>query len=587
MHLNLFNYLKNNFRHLLIITNIFALLVIPGLNNVHYDPLPQFFAEISFVWLTLTLSILIIFSYKRVAIPIITIPLGLLAIFLILQQFFIPIQFVGLSYTVSLELLVLVIVAISINTLYQAYGIEKIFYYIAISLSLGVILQSLIALIQYLNLFKYFFGIIFYDGMHPNTSIFGHFGQRNHYCHYLSLGVFSLIYIYQKRKINSLVFASLILWLIFSMTIAGSRSVFIYFTLASIFSFSFYLITKQEDYFKIARIILLVTIVLVAFEYVFPHLQAIFRSNGYVQVGLERVINNNNGAGHTGRRLIEWKKAWIAFKSHPLSGIGLNEYAKEGVELHTLFKNSPLNSDGLFTNCHNLILQLLAETGITGALIVIIGIVSAIYKLCKLKNLESLILVCLISTTLSHSMVEYPLWYLYFLGPLIMFLSITPPLKTFESTSFALIMIVPLSLITFLIIQGTIIYNNLVGFIDTPYDEKTFVQQGTYLKNLVNHNILWAYPALYTLDNYIELNNKNSDLLFTNKEKIYYEEKFVNFRPYPSNLIKCAKLNWAEGNKAQAERLVKSAIVAFPVYKNSYLKSLKAAEYQNLKKLIF
>lgn len=577
--------------------NLTVLLVLPQLNNVHYDPLPQFWAEATAVWAAISLFLLTIFSFKRISIPHIIIPLALLAIFISLQQFVVSIDFVGLSYTAGMEFILCILASISISSIQAEYGLAKTLYMLCYALLIGAILQSLIGVIQYTGTFHHFGGMIFYDSEHPTTDIFGHFGQRNHYCHYLTWSIFGLIYLFNSRKIKSMVFLPLIVWLIFSITIAGSRSVFIYFFLASLIS-AIYCITKRRstadgvqkaDSKNLFITILLTSIVLVIFEYAYPIIHNIIYHHNQISSGLQRIATDYSGCGVTGRRMVEWQKAWIVFKTHPLWGCGFNEYAKQSVLLQPLFPNAPLN-DGLFTNCHNLILQLLAETGLIGTLITIIGILYSLYLIIKNNSIESVIILCMIFTTLSHSMVEYPLWYIYFLIPLAMFLATGKPLFTTSSNLTAGISTLPLAFIVYFLITGSLLYNTLVEYNDPPSglsEQQDFITQAKYLDNLVKHNTLWSYPALYALDNYINIDDANTNKTFSIRNQLLLENQFSDFHPYPDNLIKQAQLNWIKGNDEKAFELVRLALVAYPVYQKTFISTLsdKHGKYKELLKI--
>ena len=568
----------------LIILNIIVLLAIPQLSSYHYDPLPEFFAETTFAWAAITLFLIIIFAYKHITIPRITIPLALLAAFLFIQNKFVNIDYVGLSYVAGMELILCIMLAISFSTLIEEFGLESIITTICIALLIGAILQSAIGFLQYTGMYKLFGGIIFYDSLHPTTNIFGHFGQRNHYCHYLSWAIFGLIYLFHKNKIKLPVFLIIIAWLIFSMTIAASRSVFIYFALASIISFIYYLKNRNTESRNLFLLIISASITLVIIESIYPIISNMFSHASHISSGLQRIAYDSDN-GLSNRRFTEWQKAWIVFKANPIFGYGLNEYAKQSISLQTLFPNAPLNS-GLFTNCHNLILQLLAETGIIGTLIVVLGLIYSIYAIIKYNNAECVIILCMIFTTLAHSMVEYPLWYIYFLGPWMMFLSIDKPLYKLNTNTASGIAIIPVVAIVYLMWTGTFIMNALVNYIDPPLDKVYYVKQEKYLANLVNNNLIWAYPAMYTLDNYINIDDTNTDSTITKPTQLDYENKFSNFHPYPDNMIKQAQLYWNMGNKEEAKRYVRLALVSYPVYQSSYLTSLKDPKYAGLTEIV-
>lgn len=573
----------SHFNKFFIALGVFALFIIPELNNVHYDPQPQFWAEITLAWVVLGIFTFTVFRFKVLYIPSIVIPLFLFSIYLILQQRFVLIEFPGLSYVTALELLFCIIIAMTVNTIKATLGSRFLVRVICLAILWGGLLQSLIGLIQYLGAPHYFGDLIFYDSAHPTTNIFGHFGQRNHYAHYLSWAVFGLIYLHHQKRISAKLFYPLILWFCFSLTIAASRSVFIYFALGTLISAGFWLYKRNLESRKLFILILISSVFLVSVEYFYPIIHQLFTTKHNFSSGLERLANDNN----TGRRGVEWAKAWLTFKSNPIFGAGWNEYAKESVKLFHLFPKTPLNS-GLFTNCHNLILQLLAETGLIGTLIVVIGLIVVICRiLISARTIENIILLCMAGTTLSHSMNEYPLWYMYFLIGLVVFLSVDKPVaKIPVNKIFKLGITIPICGLVYLLVINSIIFDKMVSYYDTPDDKKSFNPQAKYLQNLVDNNPLWSYHAIYTLDNYINADTKLTNQLYPLQTQYDYIKRFCDFHPYPDTLIKEGMLAWNLDKKSLAESLIQTATLAFPVYSDSYKTSLKHNKYRILYKLI-
>lgn len=573
---------------ILIFLALAAVFITPELNNNHFDPLPQFWAEMAVAWCVIILLIFVIFFLREITIPFIVLPISLFAIYLALQHYFINIDFIGLSYVAALEMVICILAAISVNSIQNKYGKKTITTLICFAFLIGAILQSLIGFIQYTNLYHHFSNIVFYDTAHPTTDIFGNMGQRNHYCDYISIATFGLIYLFSTQKIKTWAFSTLAIWLAFSLTIAGSRSVFIYFFLSILISGVFYLTAKSDTIKrKVFITIVLFSIFLFIFEFAYPIvLQHVATHHQQIRSGLERIASDYSGGGITGRRLVEWQKALIVFKQHPIFGYGLNEFPKQSIFLQPLFPHAPEN-DGLFTNCHNLILQLMAETGLIGTVLILGSIIFTIYKIFKNNDLEDLIILCMFFTIFAHSMVEYPLWYMYFLVPFVIFLSCTKSSWKISSNMTILISGIPLIILVYMMINSSIIFNNLVYYNDNPDDLGDFRTQAKYLQNLGNTNLLWAYPAYYSLDNYINVDDTNTDRTFSIKNQLVIENKFTGFHPYPDNIIKQAKLNWILGNKELAKEQVQLALVSYPVYKASFIKSLteKHGKYADLLKI--
>jgi O-antigen ligase len=566
----------------LITINIFVILILPQLNNVHYDPLPQFWAETTEAWAVISLFLIVTFCSKSISIPKVTIPLLLLAAYIMIQPQLVHISFHGLSYATAMEFFLCTILAISICSIVSTYSLPETVTIFAQALVTGAMLQSAIGFLQYTGHYNILGDFIFYDASHPTTNIFGHFGQRNHYCHYLSWAVFGLIYLYLTNKILKSNFYTILLWLVFSITIASSRSVFIYFALAIIISGIYFGLNRNTISRKLFITIIISSFALFIFEYGYPIIQNIFHihNSHQIQSGLERLSSTAADNG-TGRRIIEWHKAWLTFKANPVFGFGLNEYSHQSVFLQPLFKHTPMNS-GLFTNCHNLIFQFLAETGLIGTTILLLGILWSLYGLIKQSCLESIIIICMVATTITHSMVEYPLWYFYFLCPFIMFLSIDKPLFNLKPGVLIKFTTLPLLIIIYFIISSSIVYDTMVYYIDTPKIKNTFISQARYLEKIVNNNTLLSFPAMFTLDNYINVNQPNTNALFDLTTQLKYENLFTSSHPYPDNLIKLAMLNWNNGNYTLAKKYANLAIIAFPVYKKTFLNTLKDKRYKQL-----
>ena len=88
------------------------------------------------------------------------------------------------------------------------------------------------------------------------------------------------------------------------------------------------------------------------------------------------------------------------------------------------------------------------------------------------------------------------------------------------------------------------------------------------------------------MDNYINVDDTNTNQTFSIRHQLAFENKFTGFHPYPDNIIKQAKLNWILGNKNLAKEQVKLALVSYPVYQGSFIKSLteKHGKYADLLK---
>lgn len=561
-----------------LLTLIFFL---PQLNNVHYAPSAQFWTEIGTAYCILisyaVMTILFIREKNKknlVHIPLITLYLMIFGIYVIIQSKINPNNFVGLNIIVLLEMILLILMSINVCSLKDLYSIPSILVWICFAILLGGVIQSTIGFLQFTGLAEYCNDFIFYDYNHPTTNIFGHFGQRNHYCHYLSWAIFASIYLFQEKKINITIFITSLIYFCFAITVSGSRSIFLYFITAILIS-GLMLLRKNKSQIKLFILILLSTLTMLVVQYGWTQVHS---QKFTTKSGLQRLENNSNND----RRYTEWQKAIIIFKEHPIFGVGWNQFAKNSMALQTIFPNAPTNA-GLFTNCHNIFLQLAAETGIVGVLLFCFSLVSVIIRLLAIKNydIEFTIIFAIIGTTFMHSMTEYPLWYMYFLAPFILFFSLDKPIMRI-SAKYNLLMFLPINIVMwYLVIYGSISYNNIVNRFSIPSNQESVNQNTIYLVNLIEHDVLLSYYASFTFDEYIQ---SKATLPISLDQQFKYEKMLNEYHPYPETMLKTAIFYNNFGDRMHAKQIISDAIVAYPNYRRYYEQKLEEHKLEKLLK---
>ena len=119
----------------------------------------------------------------------------------------------------------------------------------------------------------------------------------------------------------------------------------------------------------------------------------------------------------TGLRLIVWQLAWELFAAGRWLGVGPGEFSGAGF-VHGL--PIELANGEIWNSAHNLILQLLAETGLAGAVPVAAGLlVWAMQSKAALWRANSPAMwwiVACVGVEMTHAMLEYPLSYANFLA---------------------------------------------------------------------------------------------------------------------------------------------------------------------------
>lgn len=273
--------------------------------------------------------------------------------------------------------------------------------------------------------------------------------------------------------------------------------------------------------------------------------------------GIDRFMDGGFGA----RRWIEWQKAWSVFLAHPLFGVGLGGYAAQSVLLEPAFAGQ-WSESWLFTHCHNIVLQLLAETGLTGTLAVAAALLWAFLPWFKRENVgvDALLVLGLALVLLGHSLLEYPLWYASFLMVFAVLMGVSPakgfalPVRPALRCAGVLALVL---VVAWQVIVGLVMYFDWVRWVMPSRDA---AENKVRIEALLQHgaNPVWSYEADQLLSNYLDGSANHLAL------KLPLFERLAAHRPYPGTLVKLAMLRAHQGDAAGAEMALRQAIASFP-----------------------
>jgi multisubunit Na+/H+ antiporter MnhF subunit len=112
-------------------------------------------------------------------------------------------------------------------------------------------------------------------------------------------------------------------------------------------------------------------------------------------------------------RLAMWKYGWTMFLQHPLIGVGWGEFPRFEFALV-----KQLGDVEIANNSHDIVIDLLAKTGIVGIAIVLLGLLAWLWRVLRAPHTaERVFGLALIGALLMHALVEYPQQYMFFLLP--------------------------------------------------------------------------------------------------------------------------------------------------------------------------
>lgn len=355
-----------------------------------------------------------------VKIPAISFLLFAMAAFWWLQARLMNLIYPGMNDIASWVFILLAVSAWACKSLVAHYGQERIVTLFAWSLLIGSLLQSCIVVIQF-------------AGWENTPASKHHRSQRarRNRTHRAAqqprtlphVGHTASAYLNGQRKIPAALGAICLIMQTAVLGLVNSRTILTYIAaIALILPFWYFRSDKsnRRTMLGIAAAVFLTAL----FQFSMNAILETFTGIRY-ETAVERVANG----GFTDLpRQSEWNKALAAFQSAPIFGHGWNSFAQQtfliNAEQHTIHDNF---LSTLFTHSHNIILQLLAEMGISGTLLVAATLLTGIAGLLK-RSLTpaSLFLLCALAVSMCHSMLEYPLWYVYFLIPFGLMLFLSP-----------------------------------------------------------------------------------------------------------------------------------------------------------------
>ncbi|QZA77207.1 Wzy polymerase domain-containing protein [Deefgea tanakiae] len=389
--------------------------------------------------------------------------------------------------------------------------------------------------------------------------IFGNIGQKNLYGHYLAWGLASAAYLVtQKDELPKWMFWIVAPWLALSLAFCGSRSPFLY-AFAWLPAGLFLWWRGGEIVRQFGKALTIAAALIIVMQFIAPVvnelLQAMLKAKNEVPTGLDRIDSNGS------RRLVEWHKAWLAFLAYPWTGIGWGAFGAQSVALQVRPEFAIVSESVLFTHAHNSVLNLLAETGIFGGLIILGGILWAFCNLFRQWNNPIVVFgASLAVVSLLHSLVEYPLWYFHFLGPFavaLFFLRSDAPNLKLPTSAARVIWTMWGGVALTIAVLGGQLYLKIYPILDPAQDEKVNAERIRTLESM-RHNPLIDFYADYGLSNYIVASDSEMPW------KLSILRHLNALRPYPGQMTDQAVMEALSGNQAIAQKLMRQAAFSYP-----------------------
>ena len=251
------------------------------------------------------------------------------------------------------------------------------------------------------------------------TRAIGNIGQANLYANYMALGTASIVYLYGRGKVGKLPALACAIALAACTALASSRASSLYAAGFALLGWHWWRRGTSTQATRLGVAALVVAICAFAFQWAVP---AGMNAAGY---HVERGIARETAANWDGPlpdeganlRVSVWSIAYRVFLDFPLMGAGPGEFAGAAFA-HGL--PAELAGNQVWTSPHNLVLHLLAEIGLPGALLVCAALLLWLRGTWRAyaRDLDATgwwLLACA-GVELLHALLEYPLWYSHFLA---------------------------------------------------------------------------------------------------------------------------------------------------------------------------
>jgi len=384
--------------------------VIPFLVAPHTYPIPTFYSEwvAAACWIALGVAVLGATWGQVVCLPRAALaPLALIAVLILQLAIAPPLNPFFSSGAIAALLAAAVICGLGA----RCRDVPGVLDALAVAVTLGGLLTVSIELVQVFrvpNLPETFFS------MTPTGSarrMWGNLNQPNHVGTYLTFGLAACLFLGQRHRKWLGLMTVAVLALLLGMALTFSRVTWIHIGVVGLLAGIPLAAEARGRAWPIRWLALCGPVLLLALAYQsWGWLIAL--ANGAWALDLPGSMEQRMHEG-VGLRPLLWKHAWHIFLAHPWLGGGWGDYA-----WNQYVQTDTLGQVEMSMNAHNIVLDLLAKAGVAGLLAVLVPLAWLALDLRKrLRSPEVAFLSAMIAVMVVHSLLEYPLHYVFFLFP--------------------------------------------------------------------------------------------------------------------------------------------------------------------------
>jgi O-antigen ligase len=543
--------------------------VLPFLYYYHAYPLTTFYQEWGAAVLGLCASTFLLVKtyWKNPEVPrIVLLPISLML--LALLQFVLGMtEYFSQTLLFTMYMLWATLLMMLGKALRVTLGLPLLTTVLAVFLLLGAELNALLGILQHFRWHTFLDSVVTAKN---GIAVYGNMAQPNHFANYITLGLVSLGLL--RLHMRSWQAVLLALPLLFVLVLSGSRSSWLYLLALSVLAALWQHRDKSCKHLLNYTVLLLLGFGLMHWVVQLP----LFTGSTGSVTTIQRMLAGDTGGSI---RLYLWHESWLIFTQFPLLGAGLGQFAWQHFQLAPLLHAT--NVTGLYNNAHNLFIQLAVEMGLSGLVVVLVTLGIWLRHSIRVQmTLYHWWGYAALSVLFIHSMLEYPLWYAYFMGVTAISLGMLDnggynlELRRMGRLSVASILV--LGLVS--LVQWQQGYRQLERVLTTrqKYADDTTVAQRMRdgLLQLRGVVLLQPYTELF-LNNWMEINAVDLD------KKIAFNQSAIKFIPVSNVVYRRAWLLALANKPEEAQLQMERAIWAYPGDFKTQQKELTALAQKN------
>ncbi len=367
--------------------------------GTHGDLVPTFYAE----WLAIAIGLTVLLPLAdrsgAVSVPWIAIGLAALAGVLALQVALGRVAFPERNALGILYMLWAALLACAGARLRERFGLDRVVFALQCALAAAGFLLAIVSLMERFEL-----TVLGLSVAAPGREMLGLLGQRNHVANIVACGFVSLVFLAADRRVRFATHVLAAAPMLVVLALVGSRSACVY-MLIGLGCASLDALTGLSGRRSAWRLVALTAVAFVLLGLVAT------LAHGDAPARIARTFS-----GGDPERWVLVRYAWAAFLEHPLLGTGWGELAWASLGLASGIGRGLGGAANV--QAHNLVLQLAAETGLAGALCIVVPLAAWFVRFPWRTPLRAECwLLVIAAIQLWHGMVEYPQWYAHLLGP--------------------------------------------------------------------------------------------------------------------------------------------------------------------------